>query len=236
MQEKSLATERAFFDFDVVVIRPERFEFGAGDYHLCRSIQAIASAKSLKPEPWTLVNGGIGYVLLDIPYTYSVTSGAYSTRIRYSVSNYQFLQGDFGSCLQGGTGEQITYTDPGEAFAAPETEHCGMDGILHRRTPPAPFHEMRFFATVGVGTGVAGKMPYLQGHLIVLPNLKRLDEPMFFEACEEYLHNRQESAPPIWMKVCTCRAFLRFKVELQFLTNRFQIFVLARDQETQNQD
>jgi hypothetical protein len=43
-------------------------------------------------------------------------------------------------------------------------------------------------------------MPYDEGHLILLPNLKRLDEALFLGACAEYRYKRQGSAPPDWVK------------------------------------
>lgn len=47
-------------------------------------------------------------------------------------------------------------------------------------------------------------MPYKEGHIILLPNVTRLDEEAFFEACAEYRFKRQGSRPPEW----TERVFL----------------------------
>jgi hypothetical protein len=63
-----------------------------------------------------------------------------------------------------------------------------------------PLSALKFFAHAGAGGAVAGKMPYSEGHLILLPNLTRLDEQAFFEACAEYRFTRQGSTPPEWMK------------------------------------
>src|SRR5438270_7154761 len=60
---------------------------------------------------------------------------------------------------------------------------------------------MKFCAragAAGAGADLAGTMPYGEGHIVVLPNVERLDEPAFFEACAEYRYKRQGTTPPNW--------------------------------------
>ena len=41
-------------------------------------------------------------------------------------------------------------------------------------------------------------MPYQEGHIIVLPNVLKLDEESFLNVCAEYRFKRQGTTPPEW--------------------------------------
>jgi hypothetical protein len=198
VQEETLDTSRAFFDFDVVVIRPPRLDYPRGVYAVYQSVESLMNSKKLELTR-LFAQDGVLVVFLDVPDIYIVKTGGYTVNRTYSVNNYGFLQHNFISCLRSGTGEQISYSDPAEPFV----------GVLKKSTvawtayitsiPEHPFNDLKFFASAGAGTAVAGKMPYGEGHLIILPNLKQLDESLFFEACAEYRYKRQGSPPPDWV-------------------------------------
>jgi hypothetical protein len=198
VQEETLDTSRAFFDFDVAVIRPPRLDYPRGVYAVYQSVESLMNSKKFELTR-LFAQGGVLVVFLDVPDVYIVKTGGYTVDRTYSVNNYGFLQHDFISCLLSGTGEQISYSDPAEPFV----------GVLKKSTvawtayitsiPEHPFDDLKFFASAGAGTAIAGKMPHGEGHLILLPNLKHLDESLFFEACAEYRYKRQGSTPPDWL-------------------------------------
>jgi hypothetical protein len=66
--------------------------------------------------------------------------------------------------------------------------------------PDSPLKALKFFAHAGVAGAVAGKMPYKEGHVILLPNIAQLDEESFLDACAEYRFKRQGSTPPKWIE------------------------------------
>ena len=63
---------------------------------------------------------------------------------------------------------------------------------------PRSLSALRFFAHAGVAGVLGGKIPYGEGNVIILPNVQRLDEGSFFEACAEYRFKRQGTTPPDW--------------------------------------
>ena len=200
IQETTLATERAFFDFDIVVIRPQRFTQPQGDYAVYRQLEWLTDMKKIELNR-LFAQGGVLVVILDVPYTYHAEVGhGYLPGTVYSVNNYAFLDSNFARHLQAGFGEQISYSDPGEPFVQVlKGSTVGWTAYVDS-IPESPFDNLRFFASVGAGTAVAGKMRYDEGHLVLLPNLKRLDEALFLDACAEYRYKRQGSAPPDWLE------------------------------------
>ncbi len=235
VQEESLATLRALFDFDVLVIRPERFNFPTGDYGLCQGLKAMMHVKESELAR-LFANGGIAVVLLDVPCTYSVLTGGYSIQTRYSVSNYDFLSDDFADCLRSGSGEQISYYGSEEPFVEVLKRSIVAWTAYVVRDPPPPFHELRFFAKAGAGARVAGKMPYQEGHLIILPNLMRLEETLFFEVCNEYRYERQGSTAPDWLKDVYLPGLSDIQSRIENIDKQILDLRAAWEQETQQED
>jgi hypothetical protein len=199
VQEKTLATERAFFDFDIVVIRPQRFTYPKGDYAVYQQLNALMDMKRIELDR-LFAQGGVLVVILDVPHTYQAYVGGYTGGTLYSVNNYAFLRPEFARCLQSGSGEQISYSDTEEPFVQVLKNSTVAWTAYVASTPESPFNSLRFFASVGARAAVAGRMPRGEGHLILLPNLKRLEEALFFEACAEYRYKRRGTTPPDWVK------------------------------------
>jgi hypothetical protein len=200
VQEGTLATEKAFFDFDVVVIRPQPITLPQGDYTVYQQLYGLMAMKRLELDR-LFEQGGVLVVILDLPYTYHARVGArYAGGTVYSVDNYAFLDPYFAQCLRAGSGEQVSYSEPEEPFVQVLKNSTVAWTAYVASTPEPPLDNLRFFASVGARTAVAGQMPYGEGHLVLLPNLKRLDEALFLEACAEYRYKRRGSTPPDWVK------------------------------------
>jgi len=140
--------------------------------------------------------GGVLVVFLDVPDVYRVAGDRYGQGACI-VDNYDFLSPDFAGCLRKGSGTQVTYNTAAEPFV----------GVLRKSTVawtsyltkvPRSFEALKFFAHAGMAGALGGKMPYGEGHLIILPNVQSLDEKAFFEACAEYRFKRQGTVPPEW--------------------------------------
>jgi hypothetical protein len=198
VQVESLETRKAFFDFDVVVIRPPRFNHPESTHSEYQYLESVMNKKQTELDR-LFAQGGVLVVVLDVPSTSTFRTGGYSVSATYQVNNYDFLSHDFANCLQSGTGEQVSFSDPAEPFVTMLKASAVAWTAYITRVPGHPFNELRFFGSAGAGTAVAGKMPYGEGHLIVLPNLRSLDEPLFFDACAEYRYQRQGSNPPDWL-------------------------------------
>jgi len=198
VEEGTLLTERALFDFDVVVIRPEQFP-ASRDYQGYRVFNSVMETKRIELDR-LFQQGGVLVVILDAPDIYRVDTGGYSSSTKYEANNYQFLRHDFVASVRSGIGQQINYSDPGEPFVSVLKKSTVAWTAYLSSIPGHPFNDLKFFASAGAGTAIAGKMPYREGHLVLLPNLKQLDEGSFFEACAEYRYKRQGSTPPDWVE------------------------------------
>jgi hypothetical protein len=193
-----LDSDWALFDFDVVVIRPQQFEGWSPhfDSTTCQYLQSIMSTK--KSELDSLFRqGGVLVVFLDVPDVYRVAGDHYG-RGACTVDNYDFLDPEFANGLRKGTGTQVTYSTAAEPFV----------NVLRRSTVawtsyiiriPSSLEGLKLFAYAGTAGALGGKMPYGEGHLIILPNVQSLDEKAFFEACAEYRFKRQGTIPPEWV-------------------------------------
>jgi hypothetical protein len=199
VQEPALATDKAFFDFDVVVIRPERFDFPGGQFATYKAIELTMNRKRAELVR-LFTQGGVLVVLLDIPNIYTIQSSGYTAHSFESTTNYAFIDQNFWKCLASGSGRQIHYSDPTEPFVRVLKKSTVAWTAYVAKTPDYPFNTFRFFASVGAGTSVAGVMPYRAGHLILLPNLEQLDETQFLDACAEYRFKRQAAVPHDWVK------------------------------------
>jgi hypothetical protein len=190
-----LQTDRALFDFDVVLVRPPQFNVPAGRSATCEHLQSVMLSKKRDLIPF-FKQGGVLVVLLDAPDIYSVASGyGYSD----SVDNYGFLDSKFSSCLRKGKGSLITYDNSPEPFIGVLKKSTVSWTAYIAQVPEPPFNSFKFFARAGAGGYLAGKMPCGEGHIILLPNLAQLDEKSFLEACAEYRFKRQGTSPPDWV-------------------------------------
>ncbi len=212
--QDSLETDRALFDFDVVVIRPPQFTIttdcnleafktlsamvGPNSYIVYQHLESVMSTKRRELAAF-FRQGGVLVVLLIAPSWYQAGTGRYGV-VPAAVNNYEFLEGDLAVHLKKGTGSQITYRDPAEPFVGVLKKSTVTWAAYVPTVPAAPLNALKFFAFPGAAGALAGKMPYNQGHLILLPNVARLDEGAFLEACAEYRFKRQGSTPPKWIE------------------------------------
>jgi hypothetical protein len=192
----SLDGPAALFDFDVVVIRPSEFEFStAPSRGTCEHLQSVMHKKKSELES-LFAQGGVLVVFLDVPDYYRVPGDRYGSGACL-VDNYDFLDKSFTNGLRSGSGTQVAYKTSEEPFV----------GVLKKSTVawtayltkvPESFKDLKAFAYAGTAGVLGGKMPYGEGHIIILPNVQHLDEPAFFEACSEYRFKRQGTTPPDW--------------------------------------
>ena len=104
VEEDSLATQKALFDFDVVVIRPPGFNPSRKEYATYSYLESVMSSK--KTELGRLfAQGGVLVVILDAPTTLTAQTSSYSSGRTYSVNNYQFLSHRFVDSLCSGSAE-----------------------------------------------------------------------------------------------------------------------------------
>lgn len=196
VERDCLDSDRALFDFDIVVIRPPRFDSPPESRETYSQLKQLMIKKRKELDTF-LRQGGVLVVLLDVPDYYYYTS----ERVRYEVNNYEFLDKGLASALATGRGTQITYSNLVEPFIdLLKKSTIEFTAYLPKVPITLPLNALKFFAHAGAGGAVAGKMPYSEGHLILLPNLTRTDEEAFFEACAEYRFKRQGSPPPGWIK------------------------------------
>ena len=231
VQEQTLANERALFDFDVAVIRPSLFgsERTLGGYEAYEKmfLKKKSELNSL------LAQGGVLVVVLDVPDIYNITTGGYSSGNTYSTNNYAFLQYDFAYCLRSGSGQQITYTDQAEPFVTVLKKSTVAWTAYVNKTPVHPFSALRFFASAGSGALVGAKMPYSEGHLILLPNLKHMNEDSFFEACAEYRYKRQGTTPPDWVNQVLLPGMGPMEEEISELQKQLSALQKAKEKKKQ---
>jgi hypothetical protein len=194
--QSSLYDPTALFDFDVVVIRPSKLKAETwNDQTTARYLKGVMYQKKRELD-LLFAQGGILVVFLDVPYSYDFYGDGYRNSA-FSVSNYEFLDLQFGSGLGRGSGTQVGYKTSDEPFV----------GVLRKSTVswtsyltqiPSSFKDFKVFAQAGPAGALGGKMPRGEGHVIVLPNVSALDEAAFFEACAEYRFKRQGTTPPDW--------------------------------------
>lgn len=72
----SLDSDRALFDFDVVVIRPLRFNVSRIDSRTCEHLQSVMATKKGELASF-FSQGGVLVVFLDVPDVYRVEGDRY---------------------------------------------------------------------------------------------------------------------------------------------------------------
>lgn len=229
--EDTLATERALFDFDVVVIRPQKFGHTAS-YETYEKLKSLMGAKKVELSR-LFAQGGVLAIFLDVADTYTIDTGGYGYGTRYSVNNYEFLDDGFVDCLRSGSGKQISYTDAGEPFVNVLKKSIVAWTAYVASTPRPPLRELKFFAMAGARAAVAGKMPFGEGHLVLLPNLAHLEEALFLNAWAEYRYKRQGTKPPDWVKQVFLPGIAAVESKIASIDNEISKLQAAKQEEQQ---
>jgi len=205
VQTETLATPRALFDFDVVIIRPYllasqpsggpwQIEYRA--YH-----EALEEVRGKNEDISRLLRqGGLLVVILDEFQELKFDSGAhtYTGGTVYTVTNYDFLDEHFSECMRNGRGNNLKFLDPTEPFV-PVVKNSKVEwtAFIGSR-PPYPFNNTVFFLKNGADSFVGGHAPELLGDIVFLPNCKELNEEKFFDACRDYRSRREGTPEPTW--------------------------------------
>ena len=200
--ESSFSTDRALFDFDVVVVRPYTFSSGGsgGRARVEYSQYAIAKAdveSKIEDLNRLLRAGGLLIVILDVLELLQCRTGGYSVGTVYTVTNYDFLDHLFHERVRNGSGDRVTI-DPSDPFSKVIRASDVFWTAFIAGSPPYPYSDAKILATNGRGTIVGASVSAGPGHVIFLPNFRRLDEASFFEACVEYRERRQGTPAPDW--------------------------------------
>jgi hypothetical protein len=191
-----LDSEWALFDFDVVIMRPQRFQVQLlGDSATCAYLQSVLGKKKRELESF-FAQGGVLVVFLDVPDFYKVSGDRYGMGANF-VDNYDFLDPNFAIGLRSGSGTQVSYKTLDEPFVG-VLRKSKVAWTSYLTQVPAAFKALKVFAHAGAAGILGGKMPHGEGHIVILPNVSRLDEAAFFEACAEYRFKRQGTTPPDW--------------------------------------
>jgi hypothetical protein len=205
VQEATLATTRALFDFDVVVLRPYllvstrpvgKSSIESGDYNRARK-EIYGKTEDISR---LLQQGGLLVVILDALQELKFNTGAYSYTggTIYTVTNYDFLSPYFFNCMRNGTGSRIEILDVAEPFSGVLRGASVQWTAFIAETPPYQFAYTTFFARNGIGSFVGGQIAAGTGNIVFLPNFKEVNEEQFFEACREYRHRREGTPVPLW--------------------------------------
>ena len=163
VQEQSFATDRALFDFDVVIIRPyllvpsnpagtssvESREYSVAEHEVSAKIPDIHRL---------LQNGGLLIVILDELQVSQYSSRGYVDRTIYTITNYDFLDQHFYTCIRNGTENRVEILDNAEPFSAViKSARVEWTAYVAER-PEHPFTDTRFFARNGAESFVAGQI------------------------------------------------------------------------------
>src|SRR5882762_5462801 len=98
IDQTPLDSDRALFDCDVVVIRPQMFPRPYGSKDVLNHLRSVMYTKKRELDR-LLEQGGVLVVILDAPDNYAVSMGYTRGRpVEERVSNYEFLDADFADC------------------------------------------------------------------------------------------------------------------------------------------
>jgi len=195
---ETLETDTALFDFHVVVIRPPSFRgLQAAQSGIYQRWHSAMERKRNELVPF-FAQGGVLVVFLDVPDFYSISKSTGRGSITQTVNNYEFVDDKMAYCLQKGSGQQVEYSDSTEPFVSVLKKSSVAWTAYLTRVPDSHLRALKFFAHAGAAGNLGGKMPYQEGHIIVLPNVSKLDEESFLNVCAEYRFKRQGTTPPEW--------------------------------------
>src|SRR5947209_16025038 len=159
-------TDRALFDFDVVVIRPQTIPRLRGTREGYDKLHSLMLKKSFELEA-LFSQGGVLVVLLDVPTYYEYTERGYE-KSPFVVSSYDFLDSRFASLLRNGRGEQVRYDQQPEPFiAAMKKSAVAWTTYMPKLPQNPPLSSLKFFSWAGSAGGIAAKMRMKDGHLIL---------------------------------------------------------------------
>ena len=200
--DTELASSRALFDFDVVVIRPSALPAKAADlWSKFSSLEGMFQTK--RTEIFRLLRvGGVLVVVLDAVSVIQYDSGrsSYMGGTVYTVSNYHFLDDYLFQTIANGTGSRIQATDATEPFAKViQKSTVEWTAYFKGRSSVQPWKDLRVFATNGAGAYVGAVANFGPGRVVFLPNFKQLNEEGFINACREYRFAREGTVPPSWL-------------------------------------
>jgi hypothetical protein len=199
VQEDGLPTNRALFDFDVVVIRPHALR-AAVHADPWGTYQRLKGEFERKHEDlWRLLHDGkLLVVILDVVDSLALDSGGYSSRQKYTVTNYDFLDDQFFISIRNGKGQRFEITNQTEPFARVLRSSSVAWTAYVGQSLPYEFRDVKMFAKSGAGSFVGGVVGPWPGHIVFLPNFKELDEAEFLSACREYLFAGETTPAPEW--------------------------------------
>ena len=212
-QVRSLATRKALSDYDVIVIRPHPVSWlldhpvsqqggecwvDGSDFAKAESIVIRQKAVILR----LLERGGLVVVILDSleilrwnPYN----SGHAHIAGVHKLSNYDFLDEQFRSCVGHGSGKDVRLVDTSIAFSqVVQNSLVRWTAYLERR-PIYPYGNPRIFARNTAGDVLGAIFECAGGHIVTLPNFERLDEKEFLSACKAHRSQPLEVNPPTWI-------------------------------------
>lgn len=210
VQEPTLATDRALFDFDVAVIRPYlldtskgagKWEIGHSDYERYKG----TISKKIGDITRLLKQGGLFVVIIDAKQEleFIAGKGGYIGSTKYTLSNYDFFPPSFYKRLINGRGDRVEIVDHAEPFSsvikAGVVEWSAYISDNPRYSTDF-FDQIKFFARNGDGSFVGGRLRANDGNIVFLPNFIELNEEKFFETCRKYQFDREGSPPPVWVE------------------------------------
>ncbi len=202
ISEPRLSTDRALFDFDLVVVRPYSFHSSGpgGRYQVeWRQYSEIKSEMQGKIADINrlLDQGGLLVVVLDVVEVFECRTGGYTSGTIYTATNYDFLDTHFFESVRNGSGDRVN-CDPANVFSKVINGSSVLWTAFITGRVPYPFSPSEVFATNGTHAIVGASAEVGAGHVLFLPNFKQLNEDLFFEACIDYRYQREGTAPPAW--------------------------------------
>jgi len=201
--EPNLSTDKALFDYDLVVVRPYSYHSSGPGGHFrveWREYSAIKNDVEGKISDINrlLSQGGLLIVILDVLEVFKCHTGGYTGGTLYTATNYDFLDMHFFEAVRNGSGDRVN-CDPANAFSKViKGSSVLWTAFISGQGLPYPFSPSEVFATNGTNAFVGASTEVGAGHVVFLPNFKQLNEELFFEACTEYRYQREGTPPPDW--------------------------------------
>jgi hypothetical protein len=204
VNEPNLSTRRALFDFDVVVVRPYPLVGAHGDRRPhrveWREYTRLNNEIAGRTDDISrlLHEGGLLVVVLDALEIVQCHTGGYTGGTLYTATNYDFLDDHFFESVVNGSGDRVS-CNPADPFSKViKSSDIFWTAFIGQRIP-YPFSEATVFATNGKSSIVGASVEVGPGHIVFLPNFRRLDETLFFQACSDYRIRREGTPAPDWV-------------------------------------
>jgi len=210
---RSLATRKALSDYDVVVIRPHPITWllkhpvsrvgsecwvEGSDFAKVEAIVTRTKSGILR----LLERGGLLVVILDsievLKWNPYATGHSHLAGV-HKISNYDFLDEQFHSCVGNGSGKDVRLVDTSTPFSKVVQNSLVRWTAFLERQPMCPYDNPRIFARNTPGSVLGAVFECSRGYVVTLPNFERLNEQEFLTACRAYRCERQEANPPLWI-------------------------------------